>query len=189
LARGEITVIGATTNEEYRKHIEPDQAFTRRFEVLNVMEPDSETAIKMLLCLASKFENHHQLKIEGDAIKECVRLSKRYIKDRRLPDAAIDLLDRTMAAIKLMTDTNKTELEDLSGQLTALKANDKLLPEFELFDEYKWLNNLVKAKISPVLLGKLEDASQSDKFETSGEFDHFLYNSLEKLTTLAAVKR
>ena len=189
LARGEITVIGATTNDEYRKIIEPDQAFTRRFEVLTVLEPDSETAMKMLHCLASKFEGHHQLKIDGDAIKECVRLSKRYIKDRRLPDAAIDLLDRTMAAIKLMADTNKKELEDLNIQLKALKANEKELPEYELFSEYKWLNNLVKAKISPVLLGKLEDASQADKFETSAEFEIFLNERIDKLILLADVKK
>ncbi len=189
LARGEITVIGATTNDEYRKIIEPDQAFTRRFEVLNVPEPDTESAIKMLQCLASKFEDHHQLKIDKDAVKECVRLSKRYIKDRRLPDAAIDLLDRTMAAIKLMIDTNKTELEDLTAALNVLKLNEAQLPEHELFTEYKWLNNLVKAKISPVLLGKLEDASQADKFETSVEFENFLNDSLAKLTPLADVKK
>ena len=187
LARGEITVIGATTNDEYRKIIEPDQAFTRRFEVLSVPEPDAETAVKMLQCLASKFENHHQLKIAGGAIKECVRLSKRYIKDRRLPDAAIDLLDRTMAAIKLMTDTNKKELEDLNIQLSVLKANENKMPEHELFSEFKWLNSLVKAKISPVLLGKLEDASQADKFETSAEFDDFLTESLKKLIGFADV--
>ena len=187
LARGEITVIGATTNDEYRKIIEPDQAFTRRFEVLSVPEPDAETAVKMLQCLASKFENHHQLKIAAGAIIECVRLSKRYIKDRRLPDAAIDLLDRTMAAIKLMTDTNKKELEDLNIQLSVLKANENKMPEHELFSEFKWLNSLVKAKISPVLLGKLEDASQADKFETSAEFDDFLTESLKKLIGFADV--
>lgn len=189
LARGEITVIGATTNDEYRKNIEPDQAFTRRFEVLSVPEPDTESAIKMLQCLASKFEDHHQLKIEKDAVNECVRLAKRYIKDRRLPDAAIDLLDRTMAAIKLMVDTNKTELEGLTTNLGTLKVNETQLPEHELFSEYKWLHGLVKAKISPVLLGKLEDASQADKFETSVEFENFLTDSLAKLTILADVNK
>jgi len=189
LARGEITVIGATTNDEYRKLIEPDQAFTRRFEVLNVPEPDTETAIKMLHCLAPKFESHHQLKIEKDAVAECVRLSKRYIKDRRLPDAAIDLLDRTMAAIKLMTDTNQKELVQLTVQYDVLKTNEAGLPESELFSEYRWLNGLVQAKISPVLLGKLEDASQTDKFETSEEFDRFLGESLGLLKGLAEVKK
>ncbi len=189
LARGEITVIGATTNDEYRKNIEPDQAFTRRFEVLAVPEPDSASATKMLQCLASKFEDHHKLKIEKDAVAECVRLAKRYIKDRRLPDAAIDLLDRTMAAIKLMVDTNKTELEGLTANLNTLKQNEARLPEHELFSEHKWLNSLVKARISPVLLGKLEDASQADKFETSTEFESFLTDSLAKLTILADIHK
>ncbi len=189
LARGEITVIGATTNDEYRKFIEPDQAFTRRFEVLSVAEPDAETAVKMLNCLAFKFEQHHSLAIEAEAIKECVRLSKRYIKDRRLPDAAIDLLDRTMAAIKLMIDTNAKDLEELNGKLGLLKTNEAAMPEHELFSEFRWLNNLVKARISPVLLGKLEDASQSDKFETSLEFDNFLSQSISKLIELADVKK
>jgi ATP-dependent Clp protease ATP-binding subunit ClpA len=189
LARGEITVIGATTNDEYRKNIEPDQAFTRRFEVLSVPEPDTESAIKMLQCLAFKFEDHHKLKIDKDAVSECVRLAKRYIKDRRLPDAAIDLLDRTMAAIKMMVDTNKGELEGLTGNLNTLKLNEVQSPEHELFSEYKWLNSLVKAKISPVLLGKLEDASQADKFETSVEFENFLTDSLAKLTILADVNK
>ena len=189
LARGEITVIGATTNDEYRKLIEPDLAFTRRFEVLTVHEPDTDAAVKMLNCLVSKFEDHHQLKIDADAVKECVRLSKRYIKDRRLPDAAIDLLDRTMAAIKMMVDTNKKELEGLSSQLTILKTNEGKLAEHDLFTEYKWLNSLLNAKISPVLLGKLEDASQVDKFETSAEYDKFLSESLSSLTKLAEVKK
>lgn len=189
LARGEITVIGATTNDEYRKLIEPDPAFTRRFEVLPVPEPDMETAIKMLHCLAKKFESHHQLSIDPDAIPECVRLSKRYLKDRRLPDAAIDLLDRTMAAIKLMADTNSKELESLTKDLQVLKDNVQGLSEADLFTEYRWLNSLLKAKISPVLLGKLEDTSQTDKFETAAEFDGFLTTSLEQLAAFAAVKK
>ncbi len=188
LARGDITVIGATTNDEYRKLIEPDQAFTRRFEVLSVPEPDEETAVKMVKCLAAKFEQHHHLTIEPDAINECVRLSKRYIKDRRLPDAAIDLLDRTMAAIKLMIDTNKKDLEDLKSQLEKLEA-DNTLAEPELFSEYKWLNNLFKNKISPVLLGKLEDVSETDKFETSLEYDNYLKKSLDTLIVLADNKK
>jgi ATP-dependent Clp protease ATP-binding subunit ClpB len=188
LARGEITVIGATTNDEYRKNIEPDQAFTRRFEVLNVPEPDVEAAEKMLNRLASKFEEHHQLKIDKEAIKECVRLSKRYLKDRRLPDAAIDLLDRTMAAIKLMVDTNKEDLNNLKAEFEKIKSGNSV-SEYELFHDYKWLNSVLQNKISPVLLGKLEDSSQTDKFETSQEYDSFLSQSFDKLTLLADDKK
>jgi ATP-dependent Clp protease ATP-binding subunit ClpB len=187
LARGEITVIGATTSEEYRKFIESDQAFSRRFEVLQVSEPDEEAAEKMLHRLAPKFEQHHLLKIDKDAIRDCVRLSKRYLKDRRLPDVAIDLLDRTMAAIKLMVDTNKQDLFQLRQELQQIKLNGD--SNQDLFADYKWLNTVLQNKISPVLLGKLEDATQTDKFETAEEFDHFLTESLDKLTTLADVKK
>lgn len=187
LARGEITVIGATTNDEYRKFIEADQAFTRRFEVLNVTEPDEETAVKMLTRLAPKFEAHHKLKIEKDAVRDCVRLAKRYLKDRRLPDVAIDLLDRTMAAIKLMVDTNKTDLDSLSSELQKLKESGA--EETDMFNDLKWLNAVLQNKISPVLLGRLEDATQTDKFETAEEFDAFLTQSLAKLKTLADDKK
>jgi ATP-dependent Clp protease ATP-binding subunit ClpB len=189
LARGEITVIGATTNDEYRKHIESDQAFTRRFEVLNVGEPDEEAAVKMLTKLSPNFEKHHQLKIDADAIKESVRLSKRYLRDRRLPDVAIDLLDRTMAAIKLMVDTNKKELEELQTEFQKIKSEKDKLAEHELFAEYKWLNSVLQNKISPVLLGRLEDPAQTDKFETSDQFNEFLTNSFEKLISLTDEKR
>lgn len=188
LARGEITVIGATTNDEYRKFIEPDQAFTRRFEVLSVSEPDVDAAEKMLLRLVPKFEAHHQLKVDKEAIKECVRLSKRYLKDRRLPDAAIDLLDRTMAAIKLMVDTNKTDLANLSSDLERIKNGNDVSRE-DQFNDYKWLNTVLQNKISPVLLGRLEDPAETDKFETAQEFEDFLGKSLAKLSILAEDKK
>lgn len=187
LARGEITVVGATTSDEYRKFIEADAAFTRRFEVLNVAEPDEETAVKMLARLAPKFEAHHNLKIEKDAVKDCVRLAKRYLKDRRLPDVAIDLLDRTMAAIKLMVDTNKADLESLRADLS--KINSSGVAEADRFNDYKWLNTVLQNKISPVLLGKLEEAAQTDQFETAQEFDAFLTESLKKLSALADDKK
>lgn len=187
LARGEITVIGATTSDEYRKFIEPDQAFTRRFEVLNVTEPDEDAAVKMLDRLGPKFEAHHQLSIDKDAIKDCVRLAKRYLKDRRLPDVAIDLLDRTMAAIKLMVDTNKQGLAALNAELQKIKISG--VDELELFEDYKWLNSVLQNKISPVLLGKLENATQTDKFEMAHEYESFLTDSLQKLTTLADDKK
>ncbi len=189
LARGEITVIGATTNDEYRKYIEPDQGFARRFEVLNIAEPDVTAAEKMLNKFSSNFEKHYNLKIDSDSIKESVRLSKRYLRDRRLPDVAIDLLDRTMAAIKLMVETNKKELEELQTEFQKIRSTKENYSEHELFSEYKWLNSVLQNKISPVLLGKLEDPAQTDKFETSGQFDEFLSQNLEKLLVLIDEKK
>nr|WP_067057362.1 ATP-dependent Clp protease ATP-binding subunit [Mucilaginibacter sp. L294] len=186
LARGEITVIGATTIDEYRKIIEPEQAFSRRFEVLQVNEPDIDTAIKMLEKLVPYYEEHHGLKINNDAVKDCVRLAKRYMKDRRLPDSAFDLMDRTMAAIRLMNDTSDMTLAELQEKFTELK-NTEVETDSNVAD-YKWLYNLMQNKTSAVLLGKLEDETQVSAFETADEYIEYFNRNLPLLETLAKDK-
>lgn len=185
LARGEITVIGATTIDEYRKVIEPEQAFSRRFEVLQVNEPDTPTAIKMLKKLVPQYEEHHNLKIDDNTAEECVRLAQRYMKDRRLPDSAFDLLDRTMAAIRLMNDTTDTALSELRTELNELKA---LNDAGDLIGAYKWLYTLYRNKISAVLLGQLEDETQVDTFETPDEYIAYFERNLSRLEELAQNK-
>jgi ATP-dependent Clp protease ATP-binding subunit ClpA len=182
LARGEITVIGATTIDEYRKLIEPEQAFSRRFEVLQVNEPNETFAVKMLERLVIQYEEHHHLKIQPDAIPECVRLARRYMKDRRLPDSAFDLLDRTLAAIKLMNDTSEQVLRDLSIAFNKLQQ-----PETQL-DDYKWLYSQLQDKVSPVLLGQLQDETQVSAFETVEEYRQYLSKTLDALHILATQK-
>ena len=98
LARGELTVIGATTNEEYRKYVEKDEAFSRRFEMLQVEEPDTETAIRMLQAILPKYEEHHKLELSKEGVEQAVKMAQRYLRERSLPDTAVDLMDRTMAA-------------------------------------------------------------------------------------------
>jgi len=185
LARGELTLIGATTNDEYRKLIEPDQAFSRRFEILNVAEPDFDAAVKMLKKLIPKFEEHHQLKIDTDAVTECVRLAKRYIKDRRLPDAAIDLMDRTMAAIKLMTQTATGDVSSLKTTFDVTISDKNEFNNGDLFGELKWQYSVLKSRISPILLGKLNDQTQPEKFETPVEYEKYLADTFLRLSELA----
>ncbi|MEM9258195.1 MAG: AAA family ATPase, partial [Bacteroidota bacterium] len=91
LARGALTVIGATTHGEFRKYIEKDDAFKRRFAVIEVEEPDEEKAVRMLRALAPAYGEHHELELTDAALRESVHLATRYMKDRQLPDAAIDL--------------------------------------------------------------------------------------------------
>ncbi len=185
LARGEITVIGATTLDEYRKLIEPEQAFSRRFEVIRVDEPDMPTATKMLQKLSQACEDHHGLKIEKDVLAECARLAKRYVKDRRLPDSAVDLLDRTMAALKMMNETSVPELESLTAQFEAL-VQDASLEEAERVSEYKWFYNSLKNSLSPVLFGMLADPTDISKLESSTEMETALGATLNSLKELAA---
>jgi len=188
LARGELTVIGATTLDEYRKIIEPEQAFSRRFEIIKVDEPDLITSSKMLEKLCPAFEAHHSLKVDKDVLSECVRLAKRYIKDRRLPDSAVDLLDRTMAAIKMMNDTSEIELDELTTGFDVL-VNDKEALELEKLAAYKWFHRSLKNQLSPVLFGRLTDAIDVEKIETSAEIENYISVSLNALKEFAKDKK
>ena len=101
LARGEMQCIGATTFDEYRKHIEKDAALQRRFQPVTVGEPSREEAIEILKGIRDRYEAHHKVKIQDDAIVAAVELSDRYITDRFLPDKAIDLMDEAAAKVRI----------------------------------------------------------------------------------------
>ncbi|MDY0234836.1 MAG: ATP-dependent Clp protease ATP-binding subunit [Gudongella sp.] len=113
LARGELQVIGATTTDEYRKHIEKDTALERRLQPIMVQEPSVEETIKILEGLRDRYEAHHGVKILDDAILAAAELSKRYIADRFLPDKAIDLIDEAASKIRVHTYVEPTELKKL----------------------------------------------------------------------------
>ena len=111
LGRGEIQVIGATTPEEYRKHIEKDAALERRFQPVSVPEPDGECCERMLLALRGSLEAHHGLRITDEAVSAAIRLSTRYICDRYLPDKAIDLLDEAASRVRVEGSPARTQVE------------------------------------------------------------------------------
>ena len=111
LGRGEIQVIGATTPEEYRKHIEKDAALERRFQPVNVPEPDGECCERMLLALRGSLEAHHGLRITDEAVSAAIRLSTCYICDRYLPDKAIDLLDEAASRVRVEGSPSRTQVE------------------------------------------------------------------------------
>ena len=120
LARGEIQVIGATTLEEYRKHIEKDAALERRFQPVTVGEPSEEEAIDILKGLRDKYEAHHKVKITDGAILAAVKMSSRYIGDRYLPDKAIDLVDEAASRVRLKAFTAPPDLKALENKLKSL---------------------------------------------------------------------
>jgi len=120
LARGEIQVIGATTLNEYRKHIEKDTALERRFQPVTVDEPSVEDTIKILEGLRDKYEAHHRVKITDEALKAAAELSSRYIQDRFLPDKAIDLIDEAASKVRIFSVTTPPDLKDLEEKLEQL---------------------------------------------------------------------
>lgn len=120
LARGEIQVIGATTLDEYRKHIEKDAALERRFQPVTVGEPTEEEAIEILKGLRDKYEAHHKVKITDDAIYAAVKMSARYIADRYLPDKAIDLVDEAASRVRLSAFTAPPDLKAMEDKIKAI---------------------------------------------------------------------
>jgi len=144
LARGEIRVIGATTTDEFRKHIEKDPALERRFAPVWVDEPDIETAILMLKGLRPKLEEHHKVKITDDAIEAAVKLSKKYIQGRYLPDKAIDVLDEACARKKIEATYTSPELSELKEKLHQLRAELDEAVKKEEFDKAAKLKKEIK---------------------------------------------
>ncbi|NLK88454.1 MAG: ATP-dependent Clp protease ATP-binding subunit [Clostridiaceae bacterium] len=120
LARGEIQVIGATTINEYRKHVEKDSALERRFQPITVGEPTQEETVVILKGIRDKYEAHHRVKITDDALEASVKLSARYITDRYLPDKAIDLIDEAASKVRLKAFTAPVDVKRLEEQLEKL---------------------------------------------------------------------
>lgn len=120
LSRGEIRTIGATTLEEYQKYFEKDKALERRFQTVMVDEPSVEDAISILRGLKERYENHHKVRIQDDAIIAAAQLSHRYITERFLPDKAIDLMDEAAAKLRMEHDSQPEELDEISRRLRQL---------------------------------------------------------------------
>ena len=125
LARGGLQVIGATTLKEYRRHIEKDAAFERRFQPVAVEEPDQEDAVRILMGLKGKYESYHGLTITDDAVRAAVNLSSRYIQDRFLPDKAVDLMDEAASRIKTRSLTTPSYLMDLEREIKRMGKEKK----------------------------------------------------------------
>ena len=164
LARGGIRVLGATTIDEYRQYIEKDKAMERRFQPVMVEEPSVETTITILRGLKDKYEGYHGVKITDNALVAAVKLSKRYIADRHLPDKAIDLLDEAASALRIEIDTMPEEIDGFIREKMQLELNRKALEKEEDADSQKKLEKITK-KISDLELkiSKLKDQWLKEK--------------------------
>lgn len=182
LAKEVLTVIGTVTSDEYRKSIEKDETFSRRFEVVKLSEPDITIAEKMLRNQADYYQTHHQLQIDDKVFSEAVRLSKRFIKDRKLPDSAIDLLDRTLAVSRISIDTSLGDVEKLSN---ILKEAEKATSE----ERIEWLYHEAQTGFSPVLLARYNDEVEFDKLSGVAEKKDYLEQMFHDLSSIAANKK
>lgn len=188
LARGEITVIGVTTQEEYRKIIEPEQAFNRRFEVLSIEEPDTATCIKMLKTLLDSYSTYHDIEVKKNALPECVRLAQRYAKGKRLPDTAIDLLDRTMAAIRMLDELAPKELAKWKEEYDEVITQD-FETDQEKTKELQWMYGQLKNRISPILWGSLKEQPEIDSAYLPEKAQKIIEEVYKELVGYSKIKR
>ncbi|RTL53521.1 MAG: ATP-dependent chaperone ClpB [Bradyrhizobiaceae bacterium] len=215
LARGELHCIGATTLDEYRKHVEKDAALARRFQPVFVNEPTVEDTISILRGLKEKYELHHGVRIADSALVAAATLSNRYITDRFLPDKAIDLVDEAAARLKMQVDSKPEELDSLDREIIRLKIEQEALKketdagsksrlgtlEKELLDlekksadlTSKWQAEKSKLSDAQKLKSELEqartdlaNAQRSGEYQRAGELAYGRIPDLEK--RLAAVE-
>lgn len=186
--KGNLTVIGTTSIDNYTKTIEADEAFNRKFELIKLEEPDVETCVRMLNKIIPVYEEHHKINVGKENHLEAVQLSKRYLKERSLPDAAIDLIDRSLAVVKLMQDTTAREVDALKSELQALIEANNNLSEVEKRTELLWFNTQLKNRISPVVLIKLDQDKDAAKAEANEEIVQILKETLDRLEELSKEK-
>ena len=160
LARGELQLIGATTIDEYRKHIEKDSALERRFQPIMVEEPSLEDATKILLGLKHKYEEHHAVSITDKAIESAVKLSKRYISDRFLPDKAIDLVDEAASKTRISNYMEPEKIKELKAEIDKMekeKEDAVGAEEFERAGEIKEKQEKLREKQDKIREKWMED--------------------------------
>jgi ATP-dependent Clp protease ATP-binding subunit ClpC len=160
LARGEIQAIGATTLDEYKKHIEKDSALERRFQPIMIEEPSIQDTIKILKGLRDKYEAHHRVKITDEALKAAAELSHRYIADRFLPDKAVDLIDEAASKVRLQNATQPENLKSLEDKLEKIKKEKEEAVSNQNFEKAAQLRDEEKN-----ILQELND--KKDNWKTS----------------------
>ena len=164
LARGELQCIGATTLEEYRKHIEKDAALERRFQPVYVAEPSVEETIEILFGLRDRYEQHHQLKMEDSALAAAAKYAHQYISDRFLPDKAIDLIDEAGSRVRLLNSQLPPAAKELDKELrNVLKTKDQAIraQKYEKAEKYRAREMEIKAQIAAIAQSKKNEPNVS----------------------------
>jgi len=171
LARGELQVLGATTIDEYKKHIEKDAALERRFQPITVEEPSVEDTIQILKGLRDKYEAHHKVVITDDAIESAAKLSHRYISDRFLPDKAIDLIDEAASRVRLKASTAPKVLKEIENKIKELKNEKRVAINNQNFERAASFRDEEKKLIDELEKQKEEWSSKTNSKDAKIEYE------------------
>lgn len=163
MARGELQILGATTREEYRKRIEKDAAFERRFQPVVVEEPSERETIEILMGLRDRYEDHHKVKITDEAVEAAVKLAIRYINDRFLPDKAIDLMDEAASKVRLSVYSTASEGSELEKKIHSLEMDKEEAirsEEYEKAGSIKKEQSKLKKKLENIRIAEEQNRAQ-----------------------------
>jgi len=185
LNRSAIRLIATTSVEGFTKSIEPDKEFVRKIEKLTIDEPSFEMTSRIVKGTKVRYEEHHNLQVSDDVVSEAIRLAKRYMGERSLPDSVFDLIDKTLSHINTMNDISEKEIELLNKKLDDIKVSDEEKAAFDL----QWLHHEMFNRLSFLLTSQLDDEVDFAGLKGSQEKTKHLETILEKLKQLAQNKR
>ena len=191
LSKGRLQLLATSSIDGYTKNIETDKEMVSKLEKITIEEPTADLSLRILKGAIAAYEDYHKLTVDETVMSDAIRLAKRYLTEKSLPDSAFDLIDRTMAQVKTMNDLTGSIIEDLRGKLEDVKgrADGKGAADEALMKELDWLNYELFNKVSCILLAGVDSDTDFSKIATVQERLDFLSGILDKLSELSAVKR
>ena len=191
LSKGRLQLLATSSIDGYTKNIETDKEMVSKLEKITIEEPTADLSLRILKGAIAAYEDYHKLTVDETVMSDAIRLAKRYLTEKSLPDSAFDLIDRTMAQVKTMNDLTGSIIEDLRGKLENVKgrADNKGAADEALMKELDWLNYELFNKVSCILLAGVDSDTDFSKIATVQERLDFLSGILDKLSELSAEKR
>ena len=191
LSKGRLQLLATSSIDGYTKNIETDKEMVSKLEKITIEEPTADLSLRILKGAIAAYEDYHKLTVDETVMSDAIRLAKRYLTEKSLPDSAFDLIDRTMAQVKTMNDLTGSIIEDLRGKLEDIKgrADSKDTADEALMKELDWLNYELFNKVSCILLAGVDSDTDFSKIATVQERLDFLSGILDKLSELSAEKR
>lgn len=189
LGKGNLLLLCTSSIDGYTKNIETDKEFVTKLEKISLEEPNADLCLRILKGALPTYENFHHLSIAEPVMADAIRLAKRYLTEKALPDSAFDLIDHTMALLKTMNDMSATDLASMEEKLNSLQSADPKMTEEEQMKELEWLNYEMLHKTSCILLAQLDTDTDFSKLPTVEKRVCYLQKSLQQLAGLAAEKR
>ena len=190
LAKGNVLLLCTSSIDGYTKNIETDKEFVTKLEKISVEEPNAELCLRILKGSVEDYEKFHELTVDENVMSDAIRLAKRYLTEKALPDSAFDLIDRTMALVKTMNDMSGKDLSSIQEKLEGLKVkSEDGVADESLMKELDWLHYELMNKVSCILLAQLDTDTDFNKIETVAERIDYLQKTINHLLSLSQEKR